>query len=148
MKRFSALLFFVLLLSAIPAEAQVSPVGRWKTIDEDTGKPKSVIRVVNSHGVLEGLIERLLDPQDPEDARCDLCPGDRRGQRIVGLSIIRNLHRVGSENKWDGGEILDPENGKTYRASMVLSPDGRYLDVRGYIGTPLLGRTQQWQRID
>lgn len=130
------------------AGAQTSPVGRWKTFDDDTGKAKSIVRIAENHGVLEGRIESLLDPEESPDARCESCPGERRGQRVVGLSILDNLRQAGGTGKWEGGEILDPENGKTYRASVTLSPDGRRLDVRGYIGTPLLGRTQHWQRVD
>ena len=148
MKRISPVLFLFLLVASGVAGAQSSPVGRWKTFDDDTGQAKSIIRIAENHGVLEGKIESLLDPEEPADARCELCPGERRGQRVVGLGILGNLRQSAGTGKWEGGEILDPENGKTYRASVTLSPDGRRLDVRAYIGTPLLGRTQRWQRVD
>ena len=141
---------FVYLVSGFClAGEQISPVGRWKTFDEETGKPKSIVRIADNRGVLEGRIEDLLDPEDLVDAVCELCTGVRHKQKIIGLHVLSNLHQAsGNPVKWEGGEILDPENGKTYRASLMLSSDGRRLDVRGYIGTPLLGRTQTWQRVD
>lgn len=141
-------LFLLLLISNL-AMAQSTPVGLWKTSDEDTGKPKSLVRITESRGLLVGRIEALLDPDDPSDARCELCTDERRNQRLVGMAILRSLHPI--ENKtgrWEGGEILDPENGKTYHVRLTLSPDGRKLDVRGYIGTPLFGRTQVWSRTE
>ena len=148
--KFVYFLSFVCLVSgACLAGEQMSPVGRWKTFDEETGKAKSIVRVADNRGVLDGRIENLLDPEDPPDALCELCTGERHGQKVIGLRILGNLRQApGNPGKWEGGEILDPENGKTYRASLILSSDGRRLDVRGYIGTPLLGRTQIWQRVD
>jgi uncharacterized protein (DUF2147 family) len=129
--------------------AQSTPTGLWKTFDEDSGRAKSVVRITEKRGLLEGRIERLLDPEDDVDALCGLCADERRNQRIIGLSILRNLHQAESApERWEGGEILDPENGKSYHARLTLSPDGRRLAVRGYVGLPLVGRTQTWQRID
>lgn len=129
------------------ALAQSSPIGLWKTVDDDTGYEKSLVRITESRGVLEGRIEALLDPDDPADARCEQCTGERRNQRLQGMVILRASRAI--ENKpgrWEDGDILDPDNGKTYRLKLTLSPDGRKLEVRGYIGTPLFGRSQTWTR--
>ena len=129
------------------ALAQSSPVGLWKTVDDDTGHDKSLVRITESRGILEGRIEALLDPDDPADARCEQCTDDRRNQRLLGMVIIRGSRQADNKpGRWDDGEILDPDNGKTYHLKLTLSPDGRKLDVRGYIGTPLFGRTQTWMR--
>src|SRR5205807_9635756 len=86
----------------------------------------------------------LLVVADPADSVCGKCPGDRHGRRIVGMEILRHMRQDGDE--WSGGEILDPENGKTYRARMKLTDGGQKLVLRGYIGWPLLGRSQTWVR--
>lgn len=127
--------------------AQPSPVGLWKTIDDDTGNEVSLVRISESRSVLEGRIEALLDPNAPTDARCEQCTDERRNQRLQGMVILRGCHPV--ENKpgrWEGGDILDPDNGKTYRLKLTLSPNGQKLEVHGYIGTPLFGRSQTWMR--
>lgn len=129
------------------ALAQSSPVGLWKTVDDDTGHEKSLVRITESRGVLEGRIEALLDPDDPADARCKQCTDERRNQRLLGMVILRGSRPVDNKpGRWEGGDILDPDNGKTYHLKLTLSPDGRKLDVRGYIGTPLFGRSQTWMR--
>lgn len=148
--RQSLRVFFVVgfvVCASHPALAQSSPIGLWKTVDDDTGHEKSLVRITENRGVLEGRIEALLDPDDPADARCEQCTDERRNQRLQGMVILRGSRPV--ENKpgrWEGGEILDPDNGKTYHLKLTLSPDGRKLEVRGYIGTPLFGRSQTWTR--
>lgn len=138
-----------LLAGAAHAIAQGSAAGLWKTFDEDSGAAKSLVRITETRGELEGRVQALLDPEDLPDAVCNRCTDERRNQRVLGLLILRNLRPTdGKPGRWEGGEILDPENGKTYRAHLTLSPDGRRLEVRGYIGTPLLGRTQTWQRAE
>lgn len=139
--------FGLVFCASHQALAQSSPVGLWKTVDDDTGHEKSLVRITERRGVLEGRIEALLDPDDPVDARCEQCTDERRDQRLLGMAILRGSRPV--ENKpghWEGGEILDPDNGKTYRLKLTLSPDGQKLEVRGYIGTPLFGRSQTWTR--
>lgn len=139
----------LLLLLAGLARAEPTPVGLWKTIDDDSGKAKSQVRIIESDGRLTGRIERLLDPADPADGVCESCSDERRDQPILGMTIIRNVRRSeGMANRWEGGDILDPENGKVYRVRLTPSADGRRLDVRGYLGAPLFGRTQTWQRVE
>lgn len=124
--------------------AQASPVGFWNTISDRDGKPTAVVEIREVKGELSGVVRELLVPADPADSVCGKCSGDRHGQRIVGMEIVRHMHADGDQ--WSGGEILDPENGKTYRATMRLTDDGQKLVVRGYVGLPLFGRSQTWLR--
>jgi uncharacterized protein (DUF2147 family) len=132
-------------LIASAAQGQ-SPVGLWLTIDDATKKPRSHVRIVEESGALKGAVVKSLDPSDKPDAVCDLCTDDRKDKPIIGMTIIRNLQKNG--DKWDGGDVLDPNNGKIYRAQIVVSPDNKTLTLRGYIGTPLLGRSQTWTRVE
>jgi uncharacterized protein (DUF2147 family) len=118
-------------------------VGTWHTFDDKTGQPRGVVEIVERNGVLTGIIRGTLVPGEAEGL-CDKCPGDRRNQPITGLEMIRNVRRNGGT--WGGGELLDPDNGKTYRVKLTPAPDGRTLEVRGFIGISLLGRTQTWRR--
>lgn len=126
------------------ARAQASPVGLWNTISDKDGRPTAVVEIREINGELTGVVRELLVAADPADSVCGKCSGERKGQRIVGMEIVRHMHPDGDQ--WSGGEILDPENGKTYRATMRLTDDGKTLVVRGYIGLPLFGRSQTWLR--
>jgi uncharacterized protein (DUF2147 family) len=138
----------LVLLCALPVFAQ-TPVGVWKTIDDTTGKPSGLIRIVDSNGILSGIVEKMLDPKDKPDAVCDLCTDERKDKPILGMTILRNIKKNTSDaQKWDGGDILDPNNGKVYRARLNLAENNKTLNVRGYIGTPLLGRSQVWERVE
>ena len=118
-----------------------------KTIDDATKKEKSLVRVVEADGVVTGRIEKLIDPEAKQDAVCDKCADDRKDKPVVGLTIIRGVKKNGGEDGlWDGGEILDPNNGKVYHSKLELKDSGKKLSVRGYIGIPLLGRSQTWLR--
>ena len=131
------------------AVAGSTPIGLWRTVDEDSGEAKSMVRITDNQGVLEGRIEKLLDPNDAPNALCERCGDERRNQRILGLIILRNVRLADSKTRqWNGGDILDPENGKVYQVRLTLSADGHQLDVRGYIGAPLFGRTQTWIRAN
>lgn len=136
------------LLAHGAALAQASPVGLWKTIDDKTKKERSLVRIAESGGVLVGRIEKRLDPAAKPDATCDKCSDDRKDRPIDGLEIIRGVKKSDGDNLWDSGTILDPEEGKTYRVRLQLADEGRRLEVRGYIGAPLLGRTQNWLRVE
>ncbi len=137
----------LLALAAPLAMAQATPVGLWKTIDDKTGTEKSQVRIVENGGVYSGHIEKLLAPDAKQDAVCDKCSDDRKGKPIVGLEIIRSVKK-GGDNTWDGGTILDPAEGKEYKVRMQPADGGKKLDVRGYIGLPMLGRTQTWIRAE
>lgn len=128
--------------------AQATPVGLWKTIDDETKQEKSLVRVSEAGGVVTGKIEKLLDPAKQE-SKCDKCSDDRKGQLILGMTIVKNVKQNADDKAmWDGGEILDPNNGKTYKVRMKPVDGGKALEVRGYIGAPMLGRTQTWVRVE
>jgi len=136
----------VLLAGALvagAASAQSSPAGLWRTVDDATGKAKSLVRIVESGGVFSGRIERIFDPDPAWDGRCEKCRDERKDQPVLGMLILANLRQSGDEY---GGEILDPENGNVYRCRLRVIEDGRKLEVRGYIGLSLFGRTQMWLR--
>lgn len=122
-----------------------SPVGLWKNIDDETGKPKALIRISESNGEYRGKIEKLFREagEDP-NPKCDKCEDARKDQPIVGMTILTGMKKEG--NEFNGGQILDPANGKVYKSKMALTEGGKKLDVRGYIGVPMLGRTQTWVR--
>ena len=126
------------------ALAQTSPVGLWNTISDKDGKPTAVVEIRQVNNELSGVVRQLLVAADSTDSLCSKCSGARHMQRIVGMEILWHLRPDGDH--WSGGEILDPENGKTYRATMMLADGGRKLVVRGYIGLPLFGRSQTWIR--
>lgn len=138
-----------LLLAAASATvfAQASPAGTWKTIDDETKQEKSIVRISDNGGVLTGKIEKLTDPAKQE-ATCDKCSDARKDQKIIGMTIIEGVKKAAGEEYWDGGSILDPNNGKVYKVRLTPADGGKKLDVRGYIGAPLLGRTQTWIRVE
>jgi uncharacterized protein (DUF2147 family) len=138
-----------LLALAVPmAFAQPTPAGLWKTIDDETKAEKSLVRISEAGGVFTGKIEKLLDPSK-QDSKCDKCSDERKDQPVLGMVIIRSVKAHDDEkDRWDGGDILDPNNGKLYKVRIKTADGGRKLEVRGYIGAPLLGRTQTWLRVE
>ncbi len=131
------------------ASAQMTPVGLWHTIDDETKQPKGEIRITDSNGVLSGIVVRALKEDPKAKAVCDLCKDDRKDQKIIGMQILRNLTREGKETEylWGGkGTILDPNNGKVFDVRMVPIEGGKRLQVRGYIGP--FYRTQFWERVE
>ena len=132
------------------AAAQASsPVGVWKTIDDATKKEKSVVRIVDNGGVYNGRIEKLLETTMAPDAVCKECTDDRKDKPVVGLLIVRNMKQSADDKSvFEGGDILDPANGKVYKAKMKLIDNGARLEVRGFVGISLLGRTQTWIRAE
>ncbi len=136
--------------AACAAAAQAtSPAGVWRTIDDNTKKDKSLVRIVEANGVYTGKVEKLVDPDSPKDAVCKDCSDDRKDKPVLGMTIIRNVKQSADDKTvFEGGDILDPNNGKVYRVKLKLIDNGSKLDVRGYIGTPMLGRTQTWVRAE
>ncbi|GAA5174089.1 DUF2147 domain-containing protein [Niveibacterium umoris] len=119
--------------------------GRWRTISDTDGKPRSIVRIDEKAGTYEAVVEKIFfKAGEDTDPVCDKCTDARKGQKIIGLKIMNGLKRDGFA--YEGGEILDPDNGKVYRAKMKLSPDGKTLEVRGFIGVSLFGRSQTWYR--
>ncbi len=134
--------FLLLLLSAgfsAMASAAEDVTGLWQTIDDETGQPKSIVEITEVDGSLQGKVVKLL--LKPNDTLCEACEGDLHQQPVVGMTIMSGLSKDGDE--YNDGEIIDPENGKSYRCKLWLE-DGQ-LKVRGYIG--FLYRTQSWQRV-
>lgn len=137
-----------LLMAAGWAQAQMTPIGLWQSIDDGNGQPKAEILIAQRpDGGLTGKVERSLLVNPSTDTTCVLCTDDRKNQPKVGLEIIRGGKKADGKDLWEGGKILDPENGKEYSLRLTPTDGGRKLEVRGYIGAPLLGRTQVWNRI-
>ncbi len=133
-----------LLLIGGVAAAQMTPVGTWHSIDDETKQPKARIVISESGGVLTGRIEKLLRPDADPNAVCDRCTDDRKDKPMVGLEIIRGGQKVEGKDVWQGGRILDPEKGSDYALRLTPIEGGSKLQVRGSIGP--FGRTQTWIR--
>jgi uncharacterized protein (DUF2147 family) len=138
----SLLAFCVLALPPARAADPNSPIGLWKTFDDKSGAAKAIVRIYEQEGKLFGKIVSSFKP-GAEQRVCEVCKDERKDQPIIGLVIIRNMKA--DEGEFDGGDILDPENGSVYHCKMHVE-DGSRLLVRGYIGISLIGRTQTWQR--
>ena len=140
-----ALLAMFLGASACAALAQNTPLGLWRSLDDKTGEAKAEIRIAETPGGLSGRIEkRLLKTAKPDDV-CTECPDERKGQPLLGLEIIRGAKKAEGSDVWEGGKILDPENGRSYTLRMTPIEGGQKLEVRGSFGP--FGRTQTWVRI-
>ena len=126
--------------------AQATPVGLWKTIDDETKAEKSLVRITEAGGVLNGRVEKFLDPKTKADAVCEKCTDERAGKPVLGMTIIRGAKADGDRQHWEGGDILDPNNGKVYKLRLKPIDGGKKLEVRGYIG-PFF-RNQQWIRVE
>lgn len=125
------------------ADTRPSPVGLWTTIDDETEQPRSVVRFEIVDDKLQGTIVEILPlPGDTGDGRCTECEGERKDQPIAGMMIVWGLTEDGVS--WTGGEILDPNNGNVYSCNVTVAEDGASLEVRGFLGVSLFGRTQTW----
>jgi len=143
-----SLIAATLFLAAGAVFAQGSPVGLWKTIDDETQKEKSFVRVTETGGVLTGRVERIVDPAK-QDSKCDQCSDERKDKPVIGMTIVRNVRQSADDKTvWEGGDILDPNNGKIYKVRIKPIDGGAKLEVRGFIGFALLGRTQTWIRAE
>ncbi len=136
------------LAGAAPALADTpdpaaSPAGLWQTISDVDGKPKAYIRIREDNGQFVGVVEDIIAPEK-RDSVCEKCSGERHNRPVLGLTIITGMHRDGDH--FGGGKILDPDNGNVYSCRFALADAGRKLDVRGYLGFSLFGRTQTWIR--
>ncbi|MDY3364190.1 DUF2147 domain-containing protein [Riemerella anatipestifer] len=129
------------LMFSVMSYAQIE--GKWKTIDDETGQAKSIVEIFKkSDGKYYGkVIQLLIKPADPN---CSLCKDDRKGKPILGMEVIRGIKKDG--NTFDGGTITNPKNGKVYKCS--IEREGNKLNVRGYIGISIAGRTQVWHKVD
>lgn len=147
MHRLASAALAALILTSLHAQAQYdTPVGRWKTFDENTGKATGIIKIRSVDGELQGWIAKILKtPEEGALPTCTLCEGELKDAPVQGMRFMWGLQQENDE--WTGGQVVDPETGKIYHVKMALEDEGRKLEVRGYIGIPLLGRTQIWERV-
>ena len=142
-KQMTAVLLATAFLGS--AWAQMTPVGTWRSIDDKTQEVKSEIQITEAGGALSGKVTKLLRKDAKQDAVCEECTDDRKGKPLVGLEIIRGAKKAEGKEVWEDGNILDPENGKTYGLRLTPVEGGKKLEVRGSIGP--FGRTQTWVRV-
>jgi len=135
------LITFLLSISTIISFGQ-SPVGTWKSIDDQTGEAKSHVQIFEKDGKLHGKIIKILSAAP--DVLCTECEGDKKDKPVMGMEIIEGM--TAYKDYWSYGKILDPENGNTYKCNLWIDDKGK-LNVRGYIGIAALGRTQIWHRV-
>jgi uncharacterized protein (DUF2147 family) len=131
--------------TAAQAVAQQTPEGLWKTFDDRTGEARALVRIYRQDDAYFGRVESSLVPGE-NDERCVACTDERKDQPVIGLVILRRLKPEG--DGFGGGDILDPDTGSVYRCTLYLGNGGQRLTVRGYLGLPLLGRSQTWQRAE
>jgi uncharacterized protein (DUF2147 family) len=137
------LLFCGVALLMTAAESD-SPVGKWRTFDDKTGRAKSIVQITEENGELTGKVLEVLESPTGPHPVCKPCEGERKDQPVEGMTILWGAKKNGAS--WEDGEILDPENGRIYRAMLTLLGSGQKLEVRGYIGIPAIGRRQIWRR--
>lgn len=141
MKQFITLLICFLATASMHSQ---SVIGKWKTIDDETGDAKSIVEVYSKSGKIYAKVVEILDLEH-KNSVCKKCSGEDKNKSILGLTIIKGLSKDGSE--YNSGEILDPKNGKLYKCALSLESKDK-LKIRGYIGFSLLGRTQYWHRVN
>ena len=134
--------------SALGAFAEPTAAGLWEQVDEKTGSAESWFNIIEKDGVYTGTVVKMFqksgDPP-PESLRCTKCEGAEKDAPVLGLALIKGMKRNGL--KYEGGTIMDPRDGTVYRALMNVSPDGKQLEVRGYLGIAIVGRSQMWNRL-
>lgn len=145
MKRSCVLLLLLVLSPWVWAEA-AGLVGKWRTIDDETGKAKSIVEIFKDGDTFRGKISELLPPEDPAKL-CTSCEGDKKDKPVVGMEIMWDMKESEPGKEWSSGHIMDPKNGKTYRCRLQLKDGGDKLNVRGYLGISLFGRSQDWERV-
>lgn len=141
-------LLALLFLAALPLSAFAqtpAPVGTWTTVDDKTQKPKSVVEIYQAKdGSLAGRVTEILQSDRGPNPVCDKCSGDRKDKPVKGMVILWGIKQKG--DTWEGGQILDPATGKVYSVKVTPIEGGKKLEVRGFMGFSLLGRTQTWMR--
>jgi len=137
-------LAIVLLFGAGNLKSQTNDAitGSWKTFDDEANQPAAIVLISEKNGLFFGVVTKLLDPNAL--LTCEKCTDARKGKSVVGMEILTGLRKT--SETYSGGKILDPDDGEIYRASIYLTDQGNKLDLRAYIGIPLLGRTQTWTR--
>ena len=146
MKKLLIPLFFGFLaslsISLAYGQTPDSIIGEWKTFDDGTKQPAAIVSISEKNGLFSGVITKLLDSNAP--LNCEKCNDYRKGKPLMGMEILSKLKKTG--DSYTGGYILDPDEGEIYKVVIKPMDGGNTLDVRGYIGIPLLGRTQTWIR--
>jgi uncharacterized protein (DUF2147 family) len=145
----SGLIAGVIFSANVCALASSSPVGYWKTIDDVSGKPRSIVQIWRTadNDALMGKVVKIFPTNKVGfNKRCTACSGDKHNQLVVGMVIMSGLKTL--KNRWGNGKILDPDSGKTYNCLLKLGDNGKKLDVQGYRGFSILGRSQTWERVD
>lgn len=133
----------LLAVSLMSFSAPVSVIGKWKTIDDETGKAISVVEIYEKNGKIYGKVVDILNPKD-KGKTCVNCSGEDKNKPLLGLVVIKGLTKEGDE--YTNGKILDPKHGKLYKCYISCEGPDK-LKVRGYIGVSLIGRTQYWHRV-
>ena len=141
----AAITFLVLTTHAFAAND--TPVGYWKTVDDKTGEVLSIVQIYQADNALQGKIVKIMPVlgQKVTD-RCVKCEGDLYNARMLGMVILWGMQQVDSST-WSGGRVLDPKSGNIYNGKMTLEDNGKLLNLRGYIGIPLFGRSETWIRV-
>jgi uncharacterized protein (DUF2147 family) len=144
---FAAAFASLVVVAGQALSAEPTPVGLWQAVDDDTKQPTGWFLIRDHGGVYDGIIAKMfLKPGEDPNEPCVQCKDDRHNHPWLGLEIIRGMKPEG-ESKYGSGTILDPRDGKIYKATMKVTPDGQTLIVRGYIGFELLGQNQYWTRL-
>lgn len=135
----------MLVWGGLASSQALSPVGVWQTISDRTGQADALVRIVEVNGEYIGTVVAVFSPP-ALDAHplCELCQGELKDKPVVGMIILRGVRRSGDD--YSGGQILDPDEGKVYKCRIALLDEGRKLEVRGFVGIPLFGRSQTWIR--
>ena len=143
---FRFIIALTLSILSASALAQMTPIGLWKTIDDDGKTEKSLVRITEKGGVLTGVVEKIFDAAKL-DSKCDQCSDERKDKPVLGMTLIRNVRQDADDKVlWSGGEILDPNNGKTYKTRLKPVDGGKTMEMRGDIG--FFYRTQIWHRAE
>jgi uncharacterized protein (DUF2147 family) len=142
MKR-SRLVIIALFFVTIFYSQNQSVIGKWKTIDDETGKAKSIVEIYEKYGKIYGKVIEILEEEHKKKV-CSNCSGEDKNKPILGMIVIKGLTKEG--NEYTRGKILDPKNGKLYKCYITLESKDK-LKVRGFIGISLFGRTQYWYRV-
>jgi uncharacterized protein (DUF2147 family) len=138
-------LVFIVLFSTQAWGQPPTPGGLWQTVSDRTGQADGLVRIVEVDGEYIGTVVAVFSPPaESSNPLCEACKGDLKDRPIVGMAILHGIRR--SADGYSTGEILDPDEGRVYRCRIALLDDGRKLEVRGYIGIPLFGRSQTWTR--
>ncbi|MDH4200725.1 MAG: DUF2147 domain-containing protein [Spirochaetia bacterium] len=151
-KSFLISILFTLIFVPILSAQDISFTGKWKTIDDKTGKEKSIVVIsLDENGNLTGQIEKVFrNPDEDQNPVCDKCEGDKKNAPLVGMQILWGFAQENKKNEhvWNSGKILDPKTGTIYGCNMTLDESGKKIQVRGFVGISLIGRTQTWVRIE